>query len=80
MKPRAVLVSLLALALGLRILFFFGGVRGSDAYLYSENAWDVATGRYSILANTRSLGLARSPSADEVARDVARLAVLHGGW
>lgn len=71
MNRRLALAALLALALAVRLAFFFGGIRGSDAYLYSEHAWDVATGRYSMLGNTRALGLAPAPSPEQAARDVA---------
>ena len=46
-SPRAGLLLVLALALVVRLLLFFHGVRGSDAYVYARHAALLASGEYS---------------------------------
>jgi 4-amino-4-deoxy-L-arabinose transferase-like glycosyltransferase len=43
---------LLILALVIRLAFFFGGIRGSDAYAYAQHAINIATGQYDVTADT----------------------------
>lgn len=48
-KQRILTIGFLILAaLLIRILFFTGGVRGSDAYAYAFHAFEIASGQYQI--------------------------------
>lgn len=53
---RRILWALLALALVVRMALFFGGVRGSDAYAYAHEAYNIATGQYDVQAETMFYG------------------------
>jgi len=68
---RGTLAAILVTALLIRLALFFGGIRGSDAYLYSEHAWDIASGRYSVLVNTYGLGTSGPEQSDLVPAQVA---------
>lgn len=54
-RPR-LLLGLGLLALVVRIAFFAGGVRGSDAYAYAQHAWNLATGRYDLRGDSQYYG------------------------
>lgn len=43
---------LLILALVIRLVLFFGGVRGSDSYAYAQHAYAIVIGQYDVTADT----------------------------
>ena len=43
---------LMVLALAVRLLLFFGGIRGSDAYSYAQHAYNILNGGYDVTAET----------------------------
>ncbi|MGH7165389.1 MAG: ArnT family glycosyltransferase [Nitrospiraceae bacterium] len=47
---------LIAAALAVRVGLFFGGVRGSDAYAYAHQAYNIATGQYDVQAEAMFYG------------------------
>ncbi len=49
-KKRYAIGSVITAAFFIRILFFTGGVRGSDAYAYALHAFQIASGQYDINA------------------------------
>jgi len=49
-------ITLIGLALGVRWLLFFGGVRGADAYAYAHHAYNITVGQYTVTADTMSYG------------------------
>jgi 4-amino-4-deoxy-L-arabinose transferase-like glycosyltransferase len=44
------------MALVLRAVLFFGGVRGADAYAYAHHAYNIAVGQYDVTADAMSYG------------------------
>ena len=42
----------MVLALAVRLLLFFGGIRGSDAYSYAQHAYNILNGGYDVTAET----------------------------
>lgn len=49
-------ITLIGLALGVRVMLFFGGVRGADAYAYAHHAYNIAVGQYDVGADAMSYG------------------------
>jgi len=49
LSPHVLVLLICFLALTVRLILFFHGVRGSDAYVYASHAFDLATGRYTPL-------------------------------
>jgi hypothetical protein len=55
-RPTTILSLLLVCALLVRSILFFGGVRGSDAYAYAYEAYNIATGQYDVQADSAYYG------------------------
>lgn len=55
-RRQSAIILLLAVAILIRCVFFFGGVRGSDAYAYAYEAYNIATGQYDVQADTAYYG------------------------
>lgn len=55
-QARELLFVVILVALIIRLVFFFGGVRGSDAYAYAHHAYNIATGQYDVMAETHYYG------------------------
>ena len=55
-RPTTILPLLLVCALLVRSVLFFGGVRGSDAYAYAYEAYNIATGQYDVRADSAYYG------------------------
>ncbi len=56
LRGRGWTLVLIAAALAVRVGLFFGGVRGSDAYAYAHQAYNIATGQYDVQAETMFYG------------------------
>jgi hypothetical protein len=45
---RSIVITLIFIAVGMRCIFFSGGIRGSDAYAYAQYAYDISSNSYHL--------------------------------
>lgn len=56
MRTGVIGLLVVAFALGVRMILFFGGVRGADAYAYAQHAYNITVGQYDVAADVMSYG------------------------